>query len=64
MPPAVLVDLDPDAFRQPRRCAFGRDIADRAGRASAAAGARVAASPWSFRMAGTVAGLSLPLRLV
>jgi hypothetical protein len=52
MPPAVLVDLDPDAFfRQPPRCAVGRDIADRAGRAGGAAGARVAALPRSFRMA-------------
>jgi hypothetical protein len=50
MPPAVFIDLGLEPFRQRRRGAAIRCVADRAGRAGGAAGARVRAFPWFFRM--------------
>jgi hypothetical protein len=50
MPPAVFIDLGLEPFRQRRRGTAIRCVADRAGRAGGAAGARVRAFPWFFRM--------------
>jgi hypothetical protein len=50
MTPALLVELRPEAVRQPRRPLLLRQIAPRAGHAGAAAGAGILAFPWSIGM--------------
>ena len=53
MTPTVLVELGPEAIRQPRRFVLFGQVTLRTGRAGGAAGAGVFAFPWSIGMALT-----------
>jgi hypothetical protein len=53
MAPTLLIELGPEAFRQPRRFVLFRNVTPRAGRAGTTAGAGIFAFPRSIGMAFT-----------